>query len=332
MLPRSRQRRQHGNRPHCLAAILRPLHSVVHPQRRWPRRSVLARQPFNLPCRHPRPRGHPLRRVLLHPLRQSLKPMRPFRNECPILQPLVQDHLHHPQRQRPICPRPDCNVPVRQRRCPRPVRVDHNQPPARPPRLLNHRPQVHVVPMDVRAPRQHQLRQAVVLWRRSQLLPINQLPGLSARLAANRSVQLARPQPVKEPPVHRPKSKLPDRPRIAVRQNRLRPKLLRHSLQPRGNRVQRLVPTHPLKRLLFFAALQRPLGHSRFAPQRIQQPIRRIHPVQILRHLAAQKPLRHRMFRVPLHLHRPALRVHSHQHAARVRAVVRTHRVHHFQR
>ena len=254
--------------------------------------------------------------------------MRHCGNIRAILQALIKNHLHHAQRQGPIRSRPYGDMPIRQRRCPRPVRINHNQPAAIPPCLLNKRPQVHIVPVDIRAPRQHQLCQPKILRRRPQLLAVDQLPRLTAGLTANRPLQLARAQPVKEPPVHRPEPQHANRPRVAVRKNRLRPKLVADLLEPRSNRIQRLVPAHPLKGLVLAPLHQRPLGHTGLSLQRIQNPLRRIHPVQVLGHLPAKKPLRHRMLRIARYLYRAPIRIHGHQHPARVRTIVRAHGMH----
>ena len=95
--------------------------------------------------------------------------------------------------------------------------------------------------------------------------------------------------------------------------------------QPRRNRIQSLVPAHALKRLQLFAAGPRTLRRSALPFHGIEQPVRRIYAVQILRYFAAQKSLRHRMRRIALHLYRAAFAVDRNQNAARVGAVVRTH-------
>ncbi len=141
--------------------------------------------------------------------------------------------------------------------------------------------------------------------RRPQLDPIHALQRRPTRRRADRPVQLRRSQPMKEPPVHRPIPQLPDRPRIAVRQHALRPKLRRNRRQPRRNSAPAPHPTRSARNASASRpCLHRPLRHARPPPHRIQQPLRRVHPVQILRHLPAQKSPRHRMRRIALHLHR----------------------------
>ena len=214
--------------------------------------------------------------------------------------------MHHPQRQRRIGPGIDRQMLIRQRSRARLVRIDHNQLRAVTPRLFNKWPQMHIVAMDIRAPRDDQSGMGKVLRRRPQLYPIDTLQRRSARLGADRPSQLRSSQPMKEPAVHRPISQLADRPGVAVRQHALRSKLRRNLLQLRRNLVERLVPRDSLKRLGLMPLRQRPLRHACPPSHRIQQPIRRIHPVQILRHLSAQKSPRHRMRRIALHLHRAA--------------------------
>ena len=67
-LPRARQRRQHGDRTSRRASKLPSLHAVVHADHRRRDGGVFMRQPFHIRCRHARPVGNALRRVLLYVL------------------------------------------------------------------------------------------------------------------------------------------------------------------------------------------------------------------------------------------------------------------------
>ena len=58
-------------------------------------------------------------------------------------------------------------------------------------------------------------------------------------------------------------------------------------------------------------------------PHRIQHAVRRVHAIQILRDLRAQKPARHRMRRITLNLGRAAV-VDRDQDTASVRTIMRT--------
>ena len=86
-------------------------------------------------------------------------------------------------------------------------------------RLLHHRPQMNVIAVDIRAPGDNQLCQLVVFGGRPQLFSIHQVPRDPASFGADRAVELASAQAVKETPVHRPEPQHADRPRIAVGQN-----------------------------------------------------------------------------------------------------------------
>ena len=284
---------------------------------------------FNFSRRHSGPRGHALRCVFARALGQLFEAVRHFGNVRAVFQALVENHVHQAQRQRCIRAGADRNMPVGHGRGARAVGVDHDQPRPVAPRLLHKRPQMNVVAVDVCTPSKNQFRQPEILGRHAEFFPVHQVPCLPARLGANGAVELAPAQAMKKPPIHRSVSQHADGSRVAVWQDRFRSVAIACLLQPRGNRVQRFVPAHALKRFKLMAALQRSLRHAGFAAHRIENAVRRVHAVQIFRHLAAQKPSSHWLRRVALHLHRAPLFIHRHQHSARVRAIVRAHGVNH---
>ena len=231
--------------------------------------------------------------------------------------------MHHAQRQRHIRAGADRDVPVGQGRSARAIGVDRDEPRPVAPGFFNKRPQMNVVAVDVRAPRKNQLRQPEILGGRAELLPVHQVPRLSARFGTNRAVELARAQAMKKAPVHRPVAQHADGPRVAIGQDRLGTVAIGNLAEPRGNRVQRLVPAHAVKDFELIPAGPRTLGRARFPLQRIENAVRRVDTIQILGHLAAQESPRHRLPGIALDLDRAALRVHRHQHRARVGAIVR---------
>ena len=164
----------------------------------------------------------------------------------------------------------DGDVPVGQRRGARPVGIDHDQPRAVAPRLLHHRPQVNVVAVNVRAPREDQLGQPEVLGRRAQLLAVDQVPGHAAGLGADGAVELAGAQAMKEAAVHRSVAEHADGARVAVGQNRLGTVPIADLLEPRGDGVERFVPGDALEGFVLAAARQRTLCHAGLALQRIK--------------------------------------------------------------
>ena len=294
-LPCPRQRRQHRNRAHRRSAVLRALHAVIQPQRRGPRRRVLARQLLNLAGRHSGPSSHAFRSVFAHTLGQRFKAVRHSGNVGAVFQAFVENHVHQAQRQRHIRAGPNRDMPVRHGRGARAVGVNHDQPRTVAPRLLHKRPQVNVVAVDIRAPRQNQFRPPEIFGRRAEFFPVHQVPRLAARLGTNRAIELARAHAMKKSPIHRSVSQHANGSRVAVRQNRFRTVAIARLLEPRRNRVQRFIPAHTLESFVLAATRQRPLRHAGPTAHRIKNAVRRIHAIQIFRHLAAQEPSSHRL-------------------------------------
>ena len=262
-------------------------------------------------------------------LAQILPPIRALGKIRAILHPIAKQHMHHRQRQQPIRPRVNDQVLIRQRRRARFERINDDQLRALAASLFNERPKVNVVAMHVAAPHQDQTRMRKIFRRRAQLHTVHTRQRRPASARADRAIQLRSSQPVKEPPVHRPVSKLPNRSRIAVGQNALRPVLRRNQFQFQPYQHQRFVPRHGLECLRFTSLWQRTFRHATLPAHGHKQTLRRVHAIQIPCHLAAQKSACHRVRRITLHLQRaPGQLIHRHQHATRVRAVVRANRMH----
>ena len=96
--------------------------------------------------------------------------------------------MHQAQRQRGIRAGADSDVPVGQRGSARAVRVDDDEPCPVAPRLLDKRPQMNIVAVDIRAPSQNQFGQAEILGDHANFLTVDQVPGHAARLGADRPV------------------------------------------------------------------------------------------------------------------------------------------------
>src|SRR5438105_7282257 len=82
------------------------------------------------------------------------------------------------------------------------VRVDDNQLRALPPGLFNKRPEVNIVSVNVRRPRDDVLGMAELLGVGANIHAVNRFHSGGAGLCTNISVQLRSAQPMKEPPVH----------------------------------------------------------------------------------------------------------------------------------
>ena len=250
--------------------------------------------------------------------------------------------MHHGKRQHRVGAGPDGKMLVGQRGRACAVGVDDDEPRALAPGLLDERPKMHVVAVDVRAPRENQPGVGEVLGAGAELHAVDALQRNAARLRADGAGELRRSQPMEEAAVHRPKTELPDRPRVRIRQDALRAELFCDQLQLLGNDAQRLIPRDALERVrlaaLHAAVTRRPLRRAGLAAHGIEQAVRRVDALQILRDLAAEKSTRDRMRRVARDLDRalgdPALgagqRFDRDQHAAGVGAVMRADRMNNF--
>ena len=121
---------------------------------------------------------------------------------------------------------------------------------------------------------------------------------------------------MKEAPVHSVAVDLAQRAAIGKWKDGFGTELRRRSLQFGGNLVQRLVPGDPLEGPRTGAALGRNPSHG------IQQAIGRVHAIQVLGYLAAEKSTSDRMIRVALHARSPSI-LNRNQDGAGIGAVVR---------
>ncbi len=204
----------------------------------------------------------------------------------------------------------------------RAVGVDHDEPRAVAPRLLDHGPEMDVVAVDVRAPGQDQLRKAEVFGRRAKFFAVDQVPCLPARLGTDGAVELAGAQAVKEAPVHGAVAEHADGSRVAVRQNGFGAIAIADLLEPRGDRVQRFIPADALECFVLAAALQRPFAR-RVCASGEENPVGRVDAVKILGHFAAEKALSHRLRWIAFDFHGASLARSPSPAPRRSRAVVR---------
>src|SRR5580698_3285682 len=108
------------------------------------------------------------------------------------------------------------------------------------------------------------------------------------------------------------------------RQDGLAAELSGDLLEARSNLLESLVPADALPFLCGARTPARGRWSLRpYAPHRIQNPVRRIHPIQILGHLRTQETTGHGMRGITNDFGRTAV-LHSNQNAAGVRAIVRT--------
>src|SRR6185312_5044669 len=113
----------------------------------------------------------------------------------------------------------DRDVPVGQGGGACAIGIDDDEPGAVAPSLLDKRPEVDVVAVDVRTPGEDELGEAKVFRRRAQFLSVDQAPGSASGFGANGPVEPAGAKAMEEAPVHGAVAKHADGAGVAVRQN-----------------------------------------------------------------------------------------------------------------
>src|SRR5581483_11211341 len=159
-----------------------------------------------------------------------------------IFQALAEEDVHHRQREQAVSARTNLQVLVSERGSTRAVRIDNDELAALAAGLLNERPEVNVVAVDVAGPDNNQAGMREVLRGCSQPSPIDALERSGSSRGADRAIELRGAEPIEEPAIHRTVAKLADGARVAVRENALRAELSRDLLKPSRDLAQRFVP------------------------------------------------------------------------------------------
>jgi hypothetical protein len=262
-----------------------------------------------------RDRGDARRCVLACALSQFRRAERVPGEIVVVLEPLSEDDMHHAERERRVGSRTDTDPLVALIGGARANRVDRDDSRAVLMRPPHERPEVRVRGERVRSPQEHE----VALW---QSLAVGagvradgHLHADGARHRADRAIELRGAEEVEEAPVHRRALHEPHRARIRIGKDRLRPVArLRDGIQPRGDRVERLVPGGALE-------LSTPLrAHP---PEGCGEPVAMIRALEIPVDLGAEESLGKGMAGVALDA-RGATVFHGYQRRARIRAVVGT--------
>ena len=231
------------------------------------------------------------------------------------MQPFADDDVHHGERQRDIAARIDEEVLVAGRAGAIAVRVDGVELRAVAPRFHDERPEVDVGAEDVRAPGEDQLGVAELLG----LGAVAHAERLRQSHAAGRgtdgAVEPRGAEAVEEAAVHAAAVEQAHGAGVAVGQDGFGAELVRDRAQAFGDGVERFVPGDALE-------ASRALGAH--AALRIEQPLRVIFALEILRHFAAEEAARYGVVRIAAQTGGMVV-LHGDQERAAVRAIQRTH-------
>ena len=248
LLPRTGNTRQHRHSAGCHAATFRALHAVIQANDCGMSRGVFARKLYNVRGRNACPLRYAFRRILPHLLAKLFEAYGVALDVIGVVKFFSDDHMHHAQRQCGICARIDGKIPISASGGARAIRVDHYQLRAGATGFLNERPQVHVVAVDVRCPRNDVSRMTKLLGLRTHFPSIHRFQSRFPRRRADVSRQLRRTQPMEKSAVHGSTVQSPQRTSERVRQNSLTSEFGGDLLESRDDFPQRLVPGNTLPR------------------------------------------------------------------------------------
>ena len=262
LLPGADQRGQHANRARGRPAVLRTLYAVVQADHGRRTGRVLACQALDVGCGDARQTGNMLRRVGLNVFAQGLKSVGMLGDIIPVVEPFLDDDVHQAKRQGRVRARLDGDMPVSGAGGAGAVWVDDHQPRAVAPCFFDEGPQVNVIAVDIRGPRDDVPGMAEMFRVGAQLFPVDRYQGIAARGRADRAIEPRGAEPVKEAAIHGPIAEHTHRSRVGVGQDGLRTVLLGDVPQPFRDQVQCLIPADGFEDIGLVAGGHSPFGCS----------------------------------------------------------------------
>ena len=235
---------------------------------------------------------------------------------------------------RPVGSGIDRQIPVGAGGSARAIRINDYQLRALAPRFLDERPQMNVVAVNVRSPGDDVARVNELFRLGAQFHAENRDQTSLARCRTDCALKLRCAEPVEKSAIHGSAVQCSKRSTVGVRKNGLAAEFRSDLAKSGRDFVERLIPGDALPgfRHVRLCGDSRPRlsMRSEASPSlrrdpshRIEHAIRRVDPIEILRHFRAQKSPRHRMRRIALNLRRPPI-FDCDQHSASIRAIVRT--------
>ena len=245
-----------------------------------------------------------------------------LRDIIPVVEPFLDDDAHQAKCQSRVRARLNGNVPVSGlgRACA--IGIDDHQPRAVAPCFFDEGPQVNVIAVDIRRPRDDVFCVAEVFRVRAQLFPVHRDDGIGACSRAYSAIQARGAKPVEEASIHGAITEHGHVPGIGVGKDGLRTVFLCDAPQSFRDQVQCLIPADGFEDVSLAAVRHFPFCRSGPAPHGVEQPRRRVDPIQIFGHLGTKKAASDRMRGVALHARGLTLFIDGYQNSARIRAIV----------
>src|SRR5712664_3085339 len=197
----------------------------------------------------------------------------------------------------------DGQIPVSKLRSTRLVRIDDDQLRAFMAGLFDEWPQVHIVAVDVGSPRDDVARVRELLGLRAELGADHGLQTFFAGSRTDAALELRCTQPVKKAPIHGSAVESTERASVRVREDGFRAGLGDDPAESARDFVERFVPGDALKSLRGWSSRATwTLEDAFFPPHGVEDPVRGVDAIQVLRDLRAEESARHRVRGVTLNL------------------------------
>ena len=286
-------------------------------------RRVVAGEAFDVRDRDAADRGDAFRRVLGRARPELIEAAGPAGDVILVEEPVADDDVHHAKRERRVGAGVDGDVPVRGARGARGVRVDDDELRAVAARFFNEGPEVDVVAVNVGRPGEDQLRVRESFGVGAELAAVDGDQGLATCLRADGAVELRGAETVEEAAIHGTVAELADGAGVGIRQDRFGAVLAGDGGEAGRDGVEGFVPGNALERLGFTAVWQRGFGHAGAAAHRVEQAVRRVNTVEVLRHFAAEEAARDGVIGVAAEFGGTSCFVDGDEHPAGVGAVMR---------
>ena len=232
-----------------------------------------------------------------------------------ILEPSLEQHVHHPERERGVGAGANRDPLVALRGGARSNRIDGDDRRALGPCLEHERPQVRIRRQRVRPPEQHEVALGNAFGVGADVRADRHAHADGAGHRADRAVEHRRADEVEESPVHRRALDHPHRAGVRIGQDRLRSVARTRGSRSAASAISSSASSHETR-----SNLPRALWAD--AAQRVQEPIAMVGSLDVAIDLGAEKAAGERVIRVAGNAHGAPV-FDGHEHGAGVGAVVR---------
>jgi len=245
-------------------------------------------------------------------------------NVVAIIKPFFDDETHHAQRQGCVSTGLNGDMPVSSAGSASSIGINHYEPGAITACFFDERPQVNVITVNVRRPRDDVSGVAEVFRVSAQFFPVDRNQGVGAGGCTDGAIETGGAEAMKKASIHGSIAQHPHVSCVGVREDGLWSVLFGYDLQPICDQVQCFVPADALEGFRFAAGGPSAFGCSGFPPHGIKQARGRVNAIQVLGDFGTEEAAGHGMRRIALHAGRLPQLVDGYENGAGVWAVMGT--------